>query len=336
MLCSCKSECEKAAEFSATDYNTASEALDHKLIINLKCKAEIDKLGLDNKSAAQKYCDYTKDCTEINAITSAEEKERKEAEARKAEEERQTKIAEFKKQIEDNCPNNKYILKKELTGEQRRNCWNIKKAYADFTDSKEHSHYYWLLASTVVGVSKDNLFTNKPTGNLVTSIRYTYTDSGLLVCIDALNQSNSSTVFSDDDMSFFVNGRRVPDSEIVFGVSLKDRILKRGDMRMFCWLYKSDSYKSYEDYISMNLRVYLNDDMIGIARLFPTVGPTTNEDDIRESSDTLHKLDWPHIAKGYTSNDWLFDINGVDSLKSSKVCESQDKCLEQMRKEGIY
>lgn len=119
-------------------------------------------------------------------------------------------------------------------------------------------------------------------------------------------------------------------------VRLNERMLKRGDMRMFCWLYKSDSYHSYEDYISMNLHVYLTNDTLGIARIFPTVGPTTKDDNIRESSDSLHKLDWPHIAKGYTSNEWLFDLNGIESMKDSKVYDGQEQCLDEMQKIGIY
>lgn len=326
MLCSCKSECEKAAEFSATDYKTASEALDHKLILNLKCKEEIDKLGLDKKSAAQKYCDHTKDCAEINKITIAEQKE-----------ERQAKAAELKTQIDNSCPNEKYKLNKELTSEQRRKCWNSKRAYAEFTNDKIHDHYYWSLASAVVGISKDNIFKkNNPTGNLVTSTRYIYTDDGLLVCIDAMNQAELNVYFTDDDMAFFVNGKRVSSSETPLVVRLNERMLKRGDMRMFCWLYKSDSYHSYEDYISMNLHVYLTNDTLGLARIFPTVGPTTKDDNIRESSDSLHKLDWPHIAKGYTSNEWLFDLNGIESMKDSKVYDSQEQCLDEMQKIGIY
>lgn len=67
LICNgCKSDCEKAAAFSAADYDTMSEALDHKAIVDMKCKNEIDAMNLDEKTAAQKYCDYTKKCSTIN------------------------------------------------------------------------------------------------------------------------------------------------------------------------------------------------------------------------------------------------------------------------------
>ena len=106
---------------------------------------------------------------------------------------------------------------------------------------------------------------------------------------------------------------------------------------MLCWLFKSDTYHSYEDYVSMKLKVYLNNSTLGLARIFPTVGPAVDDnDDLRESSDALYKLEWPHIDKGYTSNDWLFDLNGVEAFKDAKDCNSQEKCLEKMHKEGVY
>lgn len=279
-------------------------------------------------------------------IREEEEKERI-AKEKKEEEERQAKLDALSAEIKQKCPEDPdyvSVLAKELTTDQRRECYDLVMKFNSLNYKSpllNKSFIYWSAITMVYGISRMNLFSEtRNTGVMIGGpIGYGFVNfenfKGFEIGIYIDNRSDLPVFISKNDVSFYINGRKASDSDITASFDFMQEIDSgKKDLVVF-HLKLPDGYQTYEDLLSMNLKVYFNKDSIGKARLFPTAGPLNANDDIRESSNALYTLYWHH-AKKYTSNDWLLDVNGIDTFKNAKVYDDRSTIIADMKKAKIW
>lgn len=286
-------------------------------------------------------------------IREEEEKERI-AKEKKEEEERQAKLDALSAEIKQKCPEDPdyvSVLAKELTTDQRRECYDLVMEFNSLNYKSSllnKTFIYWSADTMVYGISGMNLFSEtRNTGVMIGGpIGYRFVNpksksynNGFSISIDIDNRSDLPVFISKNDVSFYINGRKASDSDITTSFGFMQKI-DSGEKVLVGFLLElpdgyQTGYQTYEDLLSMNLKVYFNKDSIGKARLFPTAGPLNANDDIRESSNALYTLYWHH-AKKYTSNDWLLDVNGIDTFKNAKVYDDRSTIIADMKKAKIW